>query len=88
MDRNHRLRLCGRPALTETHRLIWYGWDGVERTTSFAETQVKVRRWAGFVGPIFLLLAGIVVLWRNALFLIGRRDNPAPMAARGLGDDE
>ncbi len=66
--------------------LIWYGWDGVERTTAFAETQVKVRRWAGFIGPIFLALAGIVVLARNVAFLRGRHPRPAPEPAGGLVD--
>jgi TRAP-type mannitol/chloroaromatic compound transport system permease small subunit len=67
--------------------LIWYGWDGVQRTTSFAETQIRVRRWAGLAGPVFLLLAGVVVLARNLAYLRGRRSRPAPDPARGLADD-
>ncbi len=68
--------------------LMWYGWDGIERITSFAELQVRVRRWAAFVGPLFLLLAGIAVIWQNVAFLRGRGGSPAPKAEGALFSDE
>ena len=74
---------CGFVVIPLSLILIWYGWDGIERTTAFAETQVKVRRWAGFVGPVFLLLAAFVVLTRNVAYLSGRRSRVAPEAATG-----
>ncbi|WP_244940707.1 MULTISPECIES: TRAP transporter small permease subunit [Leisingera] len=68
--------------------LTYYGWDGLMRTTKFAETQVWARRAAGFVGPILLALAGLIVAARNIAFLAGRRPHGAPETAKGLHDGE
>ena len=68
--------------------LTYYGWDGLMRTTKYADTQVWARRAAGFVGPILLALAGFIVAARNIAFLAGRRPNGAPETARGLHDGE
>ena len=53
--------------------LTYYGWDGLMRTTKFAETQVWAQRIAGVVGPILLALAGVIVVLRNIAFLAGKR---------------
>lgn len=68
--------------------LIWYGWDGIERITAFTELQIKARRWAGFFGPLLLLLSAVVIVVRNLSFLKGRRSNPSPETAKGLLGDE
>ncbi|MBF9030389.1 TRAP transporter small permease subunit [Rhodobacterales bacterium HKCCE3408] len=68
--------------------LMWYGWDGIWRTTHFADLQVWVRRWVAFFGPALLLLAAVVVISRNVALLRGRANTPAPSADLELFRDE
>lgn len=63
--------------------LTYYGWDGMMRTTKFAETQVWAQRIAGVIGPILLALAGAVVALRNIAFLAGKRAHGAPEEPAG-----
>lgn len=68
--------------------LTHYGWDGVMRTTKFAETDVWARRLAAVIGPALLGLAGIVVVGRNISFLRGHRDSIAPNSQEDLPHGE
>jgi len=68
--------------------LVTYGWDGLMRTTRYAETDIWARRIAAFAGPAFLALAGVIVIARNVLFLRGRRAGAAPSAQEELPDGE
>ena len=68
--------------------LAYYGWDGLMRTTRYAETDIWARRIAGFVGPVLLGLAGIIVIARNIAFLRGRRADPAPNSDEGPHNDQ
>lgn len=58
--------------------LTEYGWDGLARTTKYAETDIWARRIAAVIGPAILGLAGLVVVLRNIAFLRGQRDEIAP----------
>lgn len=64
--------------------LIYYGWDGLIRTTKFAENDIWARRIAAVIGPVLLGLAGLVVVSRNIAFLRGRRDSIAPLSEEDL----
>lgn len=68
--------------------LTYYGWDGLIRTTKYAETQVWAQRIAGVIGPILLALAGVIVALRNIAFLIGKRAQGAPEPTKGLHNGE
>jgi len=68
--------------------LVYYGWDGLMRTTRYAETDIWARRIAAFVGPAFLGLAGVIVIARNVSFLRGRRVDMAPNSQEDLLHDE
>ena len=68
--------------------LTYYGWDGLMRTTKYAETQLWAQRIAGVIGPILLALAGMIVALRNIAFLTGRRAQGAPEQASGLHNGE
>jgi len=68
--------------------LTYYGWDGLMRTTKYAETQVWAQRIAGVIGPILLAFAGMIVALRNIGFLAGRRAQGAPDQASGLHNGE
>lgn len=41
--------------------LSLYGWDGLMRTTKYADADVWLSRSAGVAGPILLGLSGVVV---------------------------
>lgn len=58
--------------------LVYYGWDGLMRTTRYAETDVWARRIAAIVGPVLLGLAGVIVTARNVSFLRGHRATASP----------
>ena len=64
--------------------LTYYGWDGLMRTTKFAETQLWAQRVAGVVGPILLALAGVIIALRNIAFLAGKRAQGAPEKSSGF----
>ena len=64
--------------------LTYYGWDGLMRTTKYAETQLWAERIAGVIGPILLALAGVIVALRNIAFLAGKRAQGAPEQSGGL----
>ena len=66
--------------------LAYYGWDGLMRTTKYAETDIWARRIAGVIGPVLLGLAGLVVLARNIAFLRGKRDTISPNSQDDLPD--
>jgi len=68
--------------------LTYYGWDGLMRTTKYADTQLWAQRIAGVIGPILLALAGMIVALRNIAFLTGRRAQGAPEQASGLHNGE
>lgn len=68
--------------------LTYYGWDGLMRTTRYAETQVWAQRIAGVIGPVLLALAGTVVAVRNITFLAGKRSQSAPDQSKGLHSGE
>jgi len=68
--------------------LTWYGWDGLMRTTKYAETQVWAQRIAGVIGPVLLALAGGVVVSRNIAFLSRKRAQGAPEPMEGPGNNE
>ncbi|MFN3225780.1 MAG: TRAP transporter small permease subunit [Hyphomicrobiales bacterium] len=68
--------------------LTYYGWDGLMRTTKYAETQLWAQRIAGVIGPILLAFAGIIVALRNIAFLRGKRAQGAPEQSGGLHNDE
>lgn len=68
--------------------LIYYGWDGLMRTTKYAETQVWVQRIAGVIGPILLAIAGLIVAMRNIAFLAGNRAQGAPEQTNGFHNGE
>lgn len=68
--------------------LVYYGWDGLVRTTRYAETDIWARRIAAFVGPFLLGLAGVIVIVRNVSFLRGRRAGMAPNSQEDLLHDE
>lgn len=64
--------------------LAYYGWDGLMRTTKYAETDVWAQRVAAIAGPILLGLAGLVVVARNISFLRGRSTTNSPSAQDDL----
>tara|TARA_R110002094_G_scaffold221483_1_gene196327 strand:+ start:2990 stop:3508 length:519 start_codon:yes stop_codon:yes gene_type:complete len=63
--------------------LSFYGWDGLMRTTQYADFDVWMSRSAGVVGPILLGLAGVVVIARNIAFLRGTHDVASPIEQFG-----
>ena len=63
--------------------LIYYGWDGLMRTTHFTADDIWARRISAVIGPALLGLAGLVVVARNLAFLRGERASHAP-----TGDDD
>lgn len=63
--------------------LSLYGWDGLMRTTKYADVGVWLSRSAGVFGPILLGLSGVVVIVRNIAFLRGKHDKPAPLEQDG-----
>lgn len=63
--------------------LSLYGWDGLMRTTKYADVGVWLSRSAGVFGPILLGLSGVVVIVRNIAFLRGTHDKPAPLEQDG-----
>lgn len=64
--------------------LTFYGWDGVMRTTKFAESDIWARRIAAVIGPALLGLAGLIVVLRNISFLRGQRNSVAPSSEEDL----
>lgn len=64
--------------------LTYYGWDGLMRTTQFADTDLWARRIAAVIGPVVLGLAGLIVIVRNVAFLRGRRDSLSPLSQEDL----
>lgn len=64
--------------------LTYYGWDGLMRTTRYAETDIWARRIAGVAGPTLLALAGLVVVSRNVSLLRGQRDTISPSSQEDL----
>jgi TRAP-type mannitol/chloroaromatic compound transport system permease small subunit len=68
--------------------LTYYGWDGLMRTTKYAETQVWAQRIAGVIGPILLAFAGMIVTSRNIAFLSGKRAQGAPEPMQDLQNDK
>ena len=68
--------------------LFYYGWDGLMRTTRYADTDIWARRIAAFVGPAFLGLAGVIVIARNISFLRGNRAGAAPSSEKDHPDVE
>ncbi len=64
--------------------LTYYGWDGLMRTTKYAEPDIWARRLAAVAGPALLCLAGLVVTARNIAFLRKRRDRIAPLSDEDL----
>ena len=65
-----------------------YGWDGLMRTTKYAETDIWARRIAAVIGPALLGLAGLAVTVRNIAFLRGRHDGIAPTSQEDLPDGD
>ncbi len=63
--------------------LAVFGWDGLMRTTKFADFDVWAMRVAAVVGPVFLGLAGVAVGLRNIAFLRGKTDAGAPLPEAG-----
>ncbi len=61
--------------------LTYFGWDGLMRTTRFADNDVWAMRIAAVIGPLLLATAGIVVILRNVAFLMGKSDKIAPTEA-------
>ena len=61
-----------------------YGWDGLMRTTKYAETDIWARRIAAVVGPVLLGFAGLVVVARNIAFLHGQHDSIAPSSQEDM----
>jgi len=68
--------------------LTYYGWDGLMRTTKYAETQVGAERIAGVISPILRAQAGGNVALRNIPFLAGKRAKGAPEQSVGLHNGE
>ncbi|MBY6203202.1 TRAP transporter small permease subunit [Maritalea mobilis] len=64
--------------------LTYYGWDGLMRTTQFADTDIWARRIAAVIGPVVLGLAGLIVIARNVVFLRGNRNNLSPLSEEDL----
>lgn len=58
--------------------LVSYGWDGLMRTTKFAETDVWAQRIAAVAGPALLGVAGVIVVVRNISFLRGQSASISP----------
>uniref|UniRef100_UPI00404880BA TRAP transporter small permease subunit n=1 Tax=Yoonia sp. TaxID=2212373 RepID=UPI00404880BA len=63
--------------------LGFYGWEGLMRTTKFADADVWLARSAGMFGPILLGLSGVVVIVRNISFLRGTYDLVTPLEQTG-----
>lgn len=63
--------------------LSLYGWDGLMRTTKYADADVWLSRSAGVAGPILLGLSGVVVIIRNIAFLQGAHKAAAPLDQNG-----
>ena len=68
--------------------LVYYGWDGLMRTTKYAETDVWAQRIAATAGPALLAVAGVIVVVRNVLFLRGQRTDISPTSQEDLRRDE
>lgn len=64
--------------------LTYFGWDGLMRTTQFADNDIWARRIAAVIGPVVLGLAGLIVIARNVAFLRGNRDNVSPLSEEDL----
>ena len=62
--------------------LVFYGWDGLMRTTRFADSLTWIVRIAAVVGPLLLGLSGIVVIWRCVGVFRGSLDTHAPFSRR------
>ncbi len=61
--------------------LTYFGWDGLMRTTRFADNDVWAMRISAVIGPLLLAIAGMVVTMRNVAFLLGKHDGIAPSKA-------
>lgn len=61
-----------------------YGWDGLIRTTKYAETDIWARRIAAVIGSVLLGFAGLVVVARNIAFLRGQHDSIAPSSQEDM----
>lgn len=70
---------CGLVLIPLSVVLVLFGWDGLMRTTRFADSLTWVTRSAAVVGPFLLGLSGVVVVWRCIAFLCGRRATAAPL---------
>jgi TRAP-type mannitol/chloroaromatic compound transport system permease small subunit len=68
--------------------LVNYGWDGLMRTTRFADNDIWARPIAAVIGPAFLGLAGVIVIARNISFLRGHRDDILPSSEEDLPHGE
>tara|TARA_R110002072_G_scaffold115_7_gene757 strand:+ start:3053 stop:3574 length:522 start_codon:yes stop_codon:yes gene_type:complete len=68
--------------------LVYYGWDGLMRTTKYAETDVWVQRIAAIAGPALLGVAGVIVVARNISFLRGQRTDVSPSSEEHLPHGE
>jgi len=68
--------------------LVLYGWDGLMRTTKYAETDVWVRRVAAIIGPALLAVAGVIVIARNISYLRGQRADISPRSQEDLPHGE
>ncbi|MDQ7071177.1 MAG: TRAP transporter small permease subunit [Rhodobacterales bacterium] len=64
--------------------LAIFGWDGLMRTTHFAETDVWAMRIAAVIGPVLLGIAGITTTLRNIAFLRGKNQTHAPLDKQGI----
>lgn len=58
--------------------LAKFGWDGLLRTTHFAEPDVWAMRIAAVIGPALLGIAGVATVLRNIAFLRGKSKSHAP----------
>lgn len=68
--------------------LVYYGWDGLMRTTKFAETDIWAQRIAAVGGPALLGIAGVIVVVRNVSFLRGHRSQVSPNSIDGVPHDK
>ncbi len=67
--------------------LTYYGWDGLMRTTKYAEPVVGTTHCRGH-RPHLAGSCGMIVALRNIAFLTGRRAQGAPEQASGLHNGE
>ena len=68
--------------------LVYYAWDGLMRTTKYAETDVWAQRIAAIAGPALLGVAGVIVVARNISFLRGHRADVSPSSQEDLPHGE